>query len=80
LRQGVFHHIGVYAYRPNLLARWVGLPPIAEERDERLEQLRPLAHGMSIGVALLREPPPPGVDTEDDLRAVERQMEVLTGG
>ena len=79
-RHGVFHHIGVYAYRPATLVRWVGLPAVAEERDERLEQLRPLAHGMTIGVALLRQPPPPGVDTEDDLRTVERQLEALTGG
>lgn len=79
-RHRVFHHIGVYAYRPAALVRWVGLPAVADERDERLEQLRPLAHGMTIGVALLRQPPPPGVDTEDDLRTVERQLEVLTGG
>lgn len=79
-RHGVFHHIGVYAYRLRALARWVALPSVAEERDERLEQLRPLAHGMTMGVAVVHQPPPPGVDTEDDLRAVERQLEVLTGG
>lgn len=76
----VFQHIGVYAYRPRALARWVDLPPVAGERDERLEQLRPLAYGMTIGVAALDHAPPTGVDTEADLRAVERHLEVLTGG
>lgn len=76
----VFQHIGVYAYRPRALARWVDLPPVASERDERLEQLRPLAYGMTIGVAALDHAPPTGVDTEADLRAVERHLEVLTGG
>lgn len=69
---GVFHHIGVYAYRPHALARWIGLPAVPEESEERLEQLRPLAYGMRIGVAVLEQSPPPGVDTEEDLRAVER--------
>ena len=66
----VFHHIGVYAYRPAALERWVGLPPVAEERTERLEQLRPLAHGMTVGVAVLQDAPAPGVDTAGDLEEV----------
>jgi hypothetical protein len=50
------------------LAAWVALPPHPLELAERLEQLRPLAAGMSIGVALV-EPAPlmGGIDTEADL-------------
>lgn len=70
-RAPTFQHIGVYAYRPAALARWVALPPIAAERDEGLEQLRPLEHGMRIGVAVLPEGAPHGIDTEDDLRLAE---------
>ena len=63
----VRQHIGVYAYTPRALRRWVALPEHPLERIERLEQLRPLAAGMAIGVATIDEAPPGGLDTEDDL-------------
>jgi 3-deoxy-manno-octulosonate cytidylyltransferase (CMP-KDO synthetase) len=69
----VRQHVGVYAYTPEALARWVALPPHPLECIERLEQLRPLAAGMPMGVATIDEPPPGGIDTEEDLeRANER--------
>jgi 3-deoxy-manno-octulosonate cytidylyltransferase (CMP-KDO synthetase) len=70
-RWPTFLHLGVYAYRPDALARWVALPAVAEERTEGLEQLRPLAHGFTIGVAPLGRPVPHGIDTEEDLRTAE---------
>ncbi len=70
----VFRHVGVYAYRPAALERWIALAPVAEEIEQRLEQLRPLRHGMTIGVEPLREPVPPGVDSEEDLRLVEAAL------
>jgi 3-deoxy-manno-octulosonate cytidylyltransferase (CMP-KDO synthetase) len=63
----VRQHIGVYAYTPRALQRWVSLPEHPLERIERLEQLRPLAAGMAMGVATVDEAPPGGLDTEDDL-------------
>lgn len=72
-----FQHIGVYAYRARALRRWVALPPTAQERDEGLEQLRPLAHGMTIGVAVQDAPAAPGVDTEADVREVESRLTSL---
>ncbi|HJU90360.1 MAG TPA: hypothetical protein VJ672_13265, partial [Gemmatimonadaceae bacterium] len=63
----VRQHIGVYAYTRDALARWVALAPHALERVERLEQLRPLAAGMPIGVVTIDGPAPGGIDTEDDL-------------
>jgi 3-deoxy-manno-octulosonate cytidylyltransferase (CMP-KDO synthetase) len=67
----IYHqHVGVYAYTRPALERWVRLPQVPEERWEGLEQLRPLLHGIPIGVALLDAPAAPGVDTEDDLRFV----------
>lgn len=62
-----WQHIGVYAAGPAALARWVALPPTPAEQAERLEQLRALQHGMTIGVARLAAPVPPGVDTPEDL-------------
>lgn len=63
----VLLHVGVYAYTPDALARWVALPPHPLERIERLEQLRPLAAGMRIGVATFDGPLRAGIDTEADL-------------
>lgn len=62
------HHIGLYAYRRDSLLRWVDADPVPQEKAERLEQLRPLALGMSIGVALLDQEAPIGIDTEEDLK------------
>ena len=67
-------HVGVYAYTREALERWVRLPPVPEERWERLEQLRPLLHGIPIGVALFDAPAAPGVDTPEDLRSVETAL------
>jgi 3-deoxy-manno-octulosonate cytidylyltransferase (CMP-KDO synthetase) len=73
----MFRHVGVYAYRPAVLRRWLALPPTAEEADAGLEQLRPLAHEMRIGVAVQDEAAAPGVDTETDLHEVERRLAAL---
>lgn len=72
--EATFQHIGVYAYRAAALRRWVTLPPTSPELEERLEQLRPLAYGMRMGVAVLEAPVAPGVDTEADVREVERRL------
>jgi 3-deoxy-manno-octulosonate cytidylyltransferase (CMP-KDO synthetase) len=65
-----FRHIGLYAYRVAALARFSKLAPALLERTEALEQLRALAAGMTIKVGITRDPPPRGVDTEEDLAAV----------
>lgn len=61
-----YHHIGLYAYRRAALERFVKLPPSANERRERLEQLRALDAGMRIDVALVKSVPL-GVDTPEEL-------------
>ncbi|HEY8484906.1 MAG TPA: 3-deoxy-manno-octulosonate cytidylyltransferase [Longimicrobiales bacterium] len=66
-------HIGIYAYTPAALARWVALPPNDLERLERLEQLRPLAAGLSIGVAVVAGTEG-GIDTLDDARRAEQRL------
>ena len=66
-----WQHLGVYAFRPAALERWMGLEPTVPELAEKLEQLRPLGHGMTFGVARLDEPALPGIDTEDDVRRAE---------
>jgi len=71
-------HLGVYAYTPAALAQWVALPPHPLERIERLEQLRPLAAGMAMGVALVSTPPEPSIDTEDDLERANSRWSDFT--
>jgi len=76
----MLQHIGVYAYSREALNRWVALPAHPLEKAERLEQLRPLAAGIPIGVAIASESPASGIDTEDDLaRANARWQEFLAG-
>ena len=44
----VFHHVGVYAYRPEGLAAYIRTPPCALETLEGLEQLRFLHAGLPV--------------------------------
>jgi 3-deoxy-manno-octulosonate cytidylyltransferase (CMP-KDO synthetase) len=69
----LYHHIGLYAYRREALARFVALPPSPLERRERLEQLRALEAGMRIDVAIV-DSVPLGVDTPEDLEAARRML------
>lgn len=66
-------HVGLYTYRVAALARWVALPEGRLEALERLEQLRPLAAGIGIGVAVV-ESAAPGVDTPEDAALMERLL------
>lgn len=66
----VWRHFGLYAFRRAALEAFHALPPSPLEQAERLEQLRWLEHGLPITVVETTEPTV-GVDTEEDLRAVE---------
>ena len=65
-----FKHIGVYAYRPESLRRFVSLDEAPLERAERLEQLRLLEAGIPIR-CLEVQYESVAVDTEEDIRKVE---------
>jgi len=65
----LYHHIGIYAFRREALARFVSLPPSALEQRENLEQLRALEDGMTIAVGIV-DKPPLSVDTPADLERV----------
>lgn len=70
----VWHHIGIYAFTRDALERFAALPPSPLEQRERLEQLRALENGMSIGVRLV-DAVPFGVDTSADLEKARRILE-----
>jgi 3-deoxy-manno-octulosonate cytidylyltransferase (CMP-KDO synthetase) len=65
-------HVGLYAYRVNVLQQFVKWPPAMIEQTEKLEQLRAMANGIGIHAELCCEPIPPGVDTPEDLEHVRK--------
>lgn len=60
------YHIGVYGFRKKALADFVKLPVSTLEKNERLEQLRALEHGLSIGICYVDDIPI-SIDTPQDL-------------
>jgi 3-deoxy-manno-octulosonate cytidylyltransferase (CMP-KDO synthetase) len=68
-----WRHIGMYAYRRDVLLRLASLRPTPLEERERLEQLRALEHGIAIGVVeWLGAEPLIEVDTPEDLELARR--------
>ena len=66
-------HIGLYAYRPEVLLGWSDLPESKLEPVERLEQLRALEAGLTIGVGLVASAEG-GVDTLADAERAEQRL------
>lgn len=66
-------HVGVYAFTQPALRRWTTLPAAELEEVERLEQLRALAAGLSIGVGLV-ERAEGGIDTPADVERAEARL------
>ncbi len=69
-RLPAYRHLGIYAYRCNFLSKFNKMKPSPIEQLEALEQLRALAHGYRISVAITRKAPHPGVDTPADLARI----------
>ncbi|NDC39358.1 MAG: 3-deoxy-manno-octulosonate cytidylyltransferase [Proteobacteria bacterium] len=69
-----FKHLGIYAFRPQVLAHYIDLPPTPLEELEQLEQLRALEHGIPLHVVEvdLRGRRIASVDTPEDAAEVER--------
>ena len=61
-----YRHIGIYAYRADVLAKITQLPQSPLEIAERLEQLRWLENGYTIRVGVTQTPTI-GIDTPQDL-------------
>lgn len=70
-----FMHIGVYSYRPNALSTFARAPESRLEYLEKLEQLRALEIGLTIG-AMPTTATILGVDHPEDVKKVE---EVING-
>ncbi len=63
-------HLGLYAFRRDALRRFTSLPASGLEASEKLEQLRLLENGIDVWVSVTPFDTR-GVDTEEDLLAVE---------
>jgi 3-deoxy-manno-octulosonate cytidylyltransferase (CMP-KDO synthetase) len=70
----VYRHLGIYAYRAGFLRDFKRLEPVAIERFEALEQLRALAYGYRISVAITRAAVHAGIDTPEDLERLRRTL------
>ena len=66
-----YHHIGMYAFRPETLKRMIQAKPTTLEKAEKLEQLRALELGMKIGVKIVNTIPL-GVDVPGDIVLAEK--------
>jgi 3-deoxy-manno-octulosonate cytidylyltransferase (CMP-KDO synthetase) len=63
-----WRHLGIYAYRREVLLGYGALPASRLEALEKLEQLRALEAGVGIACAIVAHPAP-GVDTRADYDA-----------
>ena len=68
-------HIGLYAYRREVLREITQLPPSSLEQAESLEQLRWLQNGYRIRVGLT-DVETIGIDTPDDLKKAEEFLKL----
>ena len=74
LAEGVYYkHVGIYAYRAEVLERLCQLPVGTLEASEKLEQLRWLAAGYTIRV-LDTDHANIGIDTPQDLAEAEQTL------
>lgn len=73
-----FKHLGIYAYRKEALLKVSQLPPSSLELTEKLEQLRALENGISIGVRLVSQDTL-AVDVPSDAEKVERVLREKQG-
>jgi 3-deoxy-manno-octulosonate cytidylyltransferase (CMP-KDO synthetase) len=64
-----YGHLGLYAYRADVLEKIVTLPASMLEQSEMLEQLRWLEHGIAIQTDIT-DLPSIGVDTPEDLEKI----------
>jgi 3-deoxy-manno-octulosonate cytidylyltransferase (CMP-KDO synthetase) len=66
-------HQGIYGYRRKVLLDFVKWKPTPLEQAEKLEQLRALENGVSIGVITVRRASV-GVDAPEDLARAEKAL------
>ena len=74
LNLNIYHHLGIYAYKPEILKQLVNLGQTNNEIKNKLEQLRALDNKIKINVGLAKFCPI-GVDTMEDYLALKKKLE-----
>jgi 3-deoxy-manno-octulosonate cytidylyltransferase (CMP-KDO synthetase) len=72
-----YRHVGLYAYRVELLRRYAQLKPAPLESFEMLEQLRMLYNGIRIHVDEAQKSSPAGIDTAEDVERFRKSLRLL---
>ena len=75
--KNIYHHYGVYLYKPSILEKFIKLNQSKNEKHEKLEQLRALDNKININV-LLANHFSVGIDTEQDLDNYMKKMNKIT--
>ena len=70
----IYHHLGIYAYKPNILKKLVNFEQTNNEIKNKLEQLRAIDNKIKINVGLAKFCPI-GVDTIEDYLALKKKLE-----
>ncbi len=70
----IYHHIGIYAFKPEILKKIIKLKQTKNEIKNRLEQLRAMENRIKINVALAKFSPI-GIDTMEDYLALKKLLE-----
>ncbi len=74
LNLNTYQHLGIYAYKPNILKKIIKFKQTNNEIKNKLEQLRAIDNGIKINVALAKYCPI-GVDTMEDYLALKNILE-----
>ena len=72
--KNIFHHIGIYAYKPDILKKIISFKQTNQELKNKLEQLRAIENNININVGLAKYSPI-GVDTMEDYIALKKNLE-----
>jgi len=71
--EGIYHHIGIYAFTNAALTKYVKLSRSKLEIERNLEQMRAMENNLIIKVGLCNSNPL-SVDTEQDLIKIRKEM------
>ena len=74
LNSNIYHHLGIYAYKPKILKQLVNFEQTNNEIKNKLEQLRAIDNKIKINVGLAKFCPI-GIDTMEDYLALKKKLE-----
>ena len=74
LNSNIYHHLGIYAYKPKILKQLVNFKQTNNEIKNKLEQLRAIDNKIKINIGLAKFCPI-GVDTMEDYLALKKKLE-----